>query len=470
MAAAGVDASNVAGRLDRAAPPRPRRLGPRACAASPRADRGQRRRRRHRHRRSGLARGPDRHRDRRRRPRRGRGLRRTHRPATATPSPSPSPPSPTSSPGAAELAQGKLAGRPVAVVRGRADLVLPPGEDGPGAACARAPRGRRPVRVGRPRGRRTRAGRGAPRTGARSAHPPPRPSSHAALDRLPDRADRTAVAAVCFAHGWQRRGWEQARRGTDATSCAASHPRLRRLCHRSPSSDPPRRPRDTRAPWPSRQRPTVRRSSTPSAPSSRSRRTGAAWPSWACASSSPSSSSAPRPSSRSRTGTTCAPTPPTRSARSAPRRRSARRSTTKKAEGNQDHVEVGTPMSYPDAPPAFGQHWNMWDSMDRKLYTTSDRPELGELVHNLEHGYTILWYDETIADSDVQDGRAARHRLQAPGHHQPARQVQGRAVDVRGRQGLPEGPARRPSPTGPSAAPARPTRASRSASGSTAPT
>lgn len=35
--------------------------------------------------------------------------------------------------GAAELAQGKLGGRPFAVVRGRADLVLPPGEDGEGA-------------------------------------------------------------------------------------------------------------------------------------------------------------------------------------------------------------------------------------------------------------------------------------------------------------------------------------------------
>lgn len=76
--------------------------------------------------------------------------------------------------------------------------------------------------------------------------------------------------------------------------------------------------------------------------------------------------------------------------------------TTKPAEGNQDHVEVGTPMSYPDAPPAFGQHWNMWDTIDRKLYTASDRPDLGELVHNLEHGYTILWYDETIADDADQ--------------------------------------------------------------------
>lgn len=35
--------------------------------------------------------------------------------------------------GAAELAQGKLGGRPVAVVRGRADLVLPAGDHGPGA-------------------------------------------------------------------------------------------------------------------------------------------------------------------------------------------------------------------------------------------------------------------------------------------------------------------------------------------------
>ena len=43
--------------------------------------------------------------------------------------------------GAAELAQGKLAGRPVAVVRGRADLVLPPGEDGPGAASLVRPEG-----------------------------------------------------------------------------------------------------------------------------------------------------------------------------------------------------------------------------------------------------------------------------------------------------------------------------------------
>ncbi len=75
---------------------------------------------------------------------------------------------------------------------------------------------------------------------------------------------------------------------------------------------------------------------------------------------------------------------------------------TKKATGNQDHVQPGTPIDYPDSPPAFGTHYDIWESMDRKLYTTKDRPEVGKLVHNLEHGFTILWYDETVADDGEQ--------------------------------------------------------------------
>jgi coenzyme F420-0:L-glutamate ligase/coenzyme F420-1:gamma-L-glutamate ligase len=42
---------------------------------------------------------------------------------------------------AAELAQGKLGNRPFAVVRGRSDLVLPVGEEGPGAASLVRPEG-----------------------------------------------------------------------------------------------------------------------------------------------------------------------------------------------------------------------------------------------------------------------------------------------------------------------------------------
>jgi hypothetical protein len=70
---------------------------------------------------------------------------------------------------------------------------------------------------------------------------------------------------------------------------------------------------------------------------------------------------------------------------------------TKKATGNQQHVPDGQAIFYEDSPPAFGEHYNTPDPMQRKLYTEGDRPDLGILVHNLEHGYTIVWYDETIA-------------------------------------------------------------------------
>lgn len=75
---------------------------------------------------------------------------------------------------------------------------------------------------------------------------------------------------------------------------------------------------------------------------------------------------------------------------------------TKSAEGAGDHLPPGTPIDYPDAPPAFGAHYDVPQPMTRKFYTTDDRPEIGTLVHNLEHGFTILWYDETIADDDEQ--------------------------------------------------------------------
>ena len=77
--------------------------------------------------------------------------------------------------------------------------------------------------------------------------------------------------------------------------------------------------------------------------------------------------------------------------------------TTKPADGNQQHVPDGTPVEYTDAPPAFGSHWNNQEApakMAVKLWRPDDRPELEALVHNLEHGYTIVWYDETIADDD----------------------------------------------------------------------
>ncbi|RYB93046.1 coenzyme F420-0:L-glutamate ligase [Nocardioides oleivorans] len=103
--------------------------------------------------------------------------------------------------GAAELVQGKLGGRPVAVVRGRRDLVLPPGEDGPGATSLVRPEGADLFGWGaREAVVRALAGDDDDRVpfGARSSPE----ELAAALVRLPDPNDPTAVAAVRFAHGW----------------------------------------------------------------------------------------------------------------------------------------------------------------------------------------------------------------------------------------------------------------------------
>ena len=73
-----------------------------------------------------------------------------------------------------------------------------------------------------------------------------------------------------------------------------------------------------------------------------------------------------------------------------------------KAEGSADHRQVGTELDYDQSPPAAGPHYPTWAPRERKFYSPQDRPEIGYLVHNLEHGYNILWYDETIAEDEDQ--------------------------------------------------------------------
>jgi hypothetical protein len=69
------------------------------------------------------------------------------------------------------------------------------------------------------------------------------------------------------------------------------------------------------------------------------------------------------------------------------------------ASGEMDHVPEGT-IDYATVPPSFGPHRPMWTDFERKFYTPEDRPETEALVHNLEHGYTIVWYDQTIAEDE----------------------------------------------------------------------
>ena len=69
--------------------------------------------------------------------------------------------------------------------------------------------------------------------------------------------------------------------------------------------------------------------------------------------------------------------------------------------GVSDHVGPGTntpnetTVKYATIPPSSGKHFATPITPARAFYTAADRPVLETLVHNLEHGYTIVWYDES---------------------------------------------------------------------------
>jgi len=76
--------------------------------------------------------------------------------------------------------------------------------------------------------------------------------------------------------------------------------------------------------------------------------------------------------------------------------------TSDKAGGNGKHVDPAkTPkVTYDTVPPSNGPHFaTPAPSKGNNFYTASDRPQMEVLVHNLEHGYTVLWYDETAGNA-----------------------------------------------------------------------
>lgn len=85
------------------------------------------------------------------------------------------------------------------------------------------------------------------------------------------------------------------------------------------------------------------------------------------------------------------------------------------ATGAGNHVT--TPVIYETFPPSYGPHNPVPDQSGNHFYTADDRPDLEILVHNLEHGWTIVWYDETVADdADQMDViKAAADKYEANG-------------------------------------------------------
>jgi hypothetical protein len=58
------------------------------------------------------------------------------------------------------------------------------------------------------------------------------------------------------------------------------------------------------------------------------------------------------------------------------------------------HEDEGSVISYSTNPPSSGHHYPIW--AEPGFY---DEPaDDGYLVHNLEHGYVIIWYDCSFTD------------------------------------------------------------------------
>ncbi|NIW45049.1 MAG: DUF3105 domain-containing protein [candidate division Zixibacteria bacterium] len=67
-----------------------------------------------------------------------------------------------------------------------------------------------------------------------------------------------------------------------------------------------------------------------------------------------------------------------------------------------DHVQDGNPVDSPSDPPTSGTHYGT--PMPAGIYDTSSpefqQPHDGYLIHSLEHGYIVFWYNCDLLDDD----------------------------------------------------------------------
>ena len=77
--------------------------------------------------------------------------------------------------------------------------------------------------------------------------------------------------------------------------------------------------------------------------------------------------------------------------------------------GQSVHVGPGTnqptvtSVKYTTVPPTSGEHFVQPAYPSRPFYTATDRPALEELVHNLEHGYTVAWYTSATPQAQLDE-------------------------------------------------------------------
>ncbi|BCJ76935.1 hypothetical protein CS0771_64790 [Catellatospora sp. IY07-71] len=63
---------------------------------------------------------------------------------------------------------------------------------------------------------------------------------------------------------------------------------------------------------------------------------------------------------------------------------------------------TATRVGYETVPPSSGPHYVYPAQRARRFYLPQDRPAMEELVHNLEHGYTVVWYTGTLPAAEVE--------------------------------------------------------------------
>lgn len=64
----------------------------------------------------------------------------------------------------------------------------------------------------------------------------------------------------------------------------------------------------------------------------------------------------------------------------------------------RDHVEPGTRVDYSTSPPTSGPHYADWT--DAGYY--EETPAAGNLVHSLEHGYVVIYYDPAALTPEAE--------------------------------------------------------------------
>lgn len=93
--------------------------------------------------------------------------------------------------------------------------------------------------------------------------------------------------------------------------------------------------------------------------------------------------------------------------------------TTDKAAAGE-HVGPGTSkatltkVDYSTVPPTTGQHFLTPVTPNSSFfYTPANRPQVEDLVHNLEHGFTVLWYADSATTAQIATLKAVAREANA---------------------------------------------------------